>query len=724
MKKLLYPWLLLAFSLPALAQDIFLPPTEKVEISAIKILEHLTIDGKLDEPAWRLAPVATGFTQVEPNQGDSVHLQTEVKILYNDQFLYIGAFCQDSLGKKALRVPDLRRDFNYFTHDLFGVSIDAFQDQRNALVFQTNPYSAQRDLQAFDDQFYDRDWDGYWKVRTTRTDSGWVAEMQLPWATIRYPKRDTQEWGINFYRIARRLNELSAWSPFPRAFTPYRMSYAGVIKGLQPPPPTPNIRIQPYTLIEAKNENTETGDYQYAPKVGGEVKWAATPNTVIDATFNTDFAQADVDRQVVNLSRFSIYFPERRQFFLENASLFSAGYPGSIEPFFSRRIGLDDSGASIPINAGLRLTNRTARKSLGALLINQQETDGTPAATFAVARYSQNVGKQNRVGALVTSRFDAPKDTLNASQNYTATIDGFFRLLQPLSWNVMLSASQTTGKGGDGIAAYSSLRFAPNWVYAYVDNAIVTQDYNPEAGFISRSNYIATNPGFYLNWRPDWRPGFIRSFEPGAYLNMYHDASTGSLLEREWTFFLIWIRFQDGGILATGLKPTYQNLSFPFSPLGIPIAPGAYNYLRYYAKYTSDLSRKLSGEISYENGGFYNGHLTSYKATLNTAPIPNIYFSINYELNSVQQLGEEAASGNYHLISTEMRLALNPRLQLNGFYQYVEAFDQANWNVRFSWEFQPLSFLYLVFNDTRYNTLENPLKTRQVIGKVTYLKQF
>lgn len=429
--------LILIFSslgLVCFGQEIFPPPVEKLTIKAIKINGNLTIDGKLDETEWLQATSATNFTQVEPNQGDSVHLYTHVKILYNDQFLYIGAFCEDSLGKKALRVPDLRRDFNYFTHDLFGVSIDAFNDERNALVFQTNPYGAQRDLQSFDDQLYDIDWDGYWKVRTTRTDSGWVAEMQLPWATIRYPKENKQQdWGINFYRNARRLNELSAWSPFPRAFSPYRMSYTGVIEGLQPPPPTPNIRVQPYALIEGTNGTLEGDEYKYSSKLGGEIKWAVTPNTVVDATFNTDFAQADVDRQVVNLSRFSIYFPERRQFFLENASLFSAGWNGNIEPFFSRRIGLDESGAPIPINAGLRLTNRSAKRSIGALLVNQDETTNYPSSTFAVARYSENVGEQNRIGALVTSRFNASKDTLSSSGNLQeqSTVSSGFCSLWP-----------------------------------------------------------------------------------------------------------------------------------------------------------------------------------------------------------------------------------------------------------------------------------------------------
>lgn len=198
-----------------------------------------------------------------------------------------------------------------------GLNLDPFLDKRNAIVFQTNPYGVQRDLLAFDDAFFDREWDGYWKVRTTRTDSGYVAEMQIPWATIRYPKGEIQDWGIQFVRRSRRLGEQSSWSPYPRAYNPYRMPYAGLLKGIEPPAPSVNLRVQPYLLTNFNRqfENGKLVSEQFSPKIGGEIKWAITPHTVLDLTFNTDFAQADVDRQVQNLTRFSVLFPERRQFF-------------------------------------------------------------------------------------------------------------------------------------------------------------------------------------------------------------------------------------------------------------------------------------------------------------------------------------------------------------------------------------------------------------------------
>lgn len=231
---------------------VFQPVQPPKQIQAVRATGRLTINGRLDESDWQGAPSATGFFQAQPEQGKQPANDTRIRVLFDNKNVYIGAFCPDSLGRKALRLPDLRRDFDYFANDLVGVSFDPFRDQRNAQAFQTNPFGAQRDLLCADDALFDRDWDGYWKVRTTRTDSGWVAEMQLPWVTLRYPRPDStaQNWGINFVRISRRINEQTFWSPVPRAYTVYRMTYAGLLTGLEPPPPSTNIRLQPYVLYE------------------------------------------------------------------------------------------------------------------------------------------------------------------------------------------------------------------------------------------------------------------------------------------------------------------------------------------------------------------------------------------------------------------------------------------------------------------------------------------
>src|SRR5690349_7927242 len=297
MKLRLLPTLLFGFfKLAAQDAEIFEPDSIRKEIRATEIETTLRVNGRLDEPVWQNVEASPSFIQIEPYQGSAPHHATDVKVLYNKHYLYFGIFSKDSLGKKSIRATDFKRDFNFRAHDLVTLSFDPFNDNRNAIALATNPYGVQRDLLSFDDIYYDIDWDGLWRVRTSRTDSGWVAEIAVPWKTLRYPKNtdSLQHWGFNIYRNRRLSNEITAYSPFPRAYSSLRMAYAGTLKNLKPPPPTTNIRVVPYFLLSRdwyKNfpdgNPTET-NY----KAGGEVKWAISPYAILDLTFNTDFAQA------------------------------------------------------------------------------------------------------------------------------------------------------------------------------------------------------------------------------------------------------------------------------------------------------------------------------------------------------------------------------------------------------------------------------------------------
>lgn len=359
------PALLLA--LPLAAQVPELPvPNERKSYVALRIATPIRLDGRLGEVVWQAAPVATGFRQVEPEQDAPARFRTEVRVLFDDQNLYFGVTSHDSAGRDGVRVQDLRRKFDYNNNDLVGISLDPLGDGRTAVAFQVTPYGSLRELQVLDDQVYNRQWEAVWSARTEVTDSGWTAEIAIPWATLRY-RNDGGPWGANFYRIARRENELSAWSPWPRQFTAYRVPYFGTLEGLVPPGSSSNIRVRPYVVGETVKSGADPAPLgDGAVKAGGEVIWSPTSSSVLEATINTDFAQADVDRQVVNLRLFSVFFPERRQFFLENANLFDVGLSGSesgfiVQPFFSRRIGLDPAGAAIPIQAGLRYVARATR---------------------------------------------------------------------------------------------------------------------------------------------------------------------------------------------------------------------------------------------------------------------------------------------------------------------------------------------------------------------------
>ena len=724
---------------------IFAPSQKRRTIQAVEISDKLKIDGRLDEADWLRGKPARKFVQVDPKQGRPATFDTDVRVLYNRQYLYIAAINHDSLGRRGLRSPNFKRDFSNQAHDLFGVVIDGFNDRRNGATFATNPYGTQRDMLSFDDVLYDIDWDGFWKVRTTRTDSGWVAEMQIPWQTLRYARSadSTQSWGINFFRNRRYSNESSSWSPYPRAFTSSRVAYAGLITGLKPPPPSTNIRIQPYLLLsDDRYSGTEVGYGQAAKlKIGGDLKWAINPNTVLDLTLNTDFAQADVDRQVNNITRFSVLFPERRAFFLENASLFGAGLPGNtnsgeggsmvIQPFFSRTIGLatlpDGTSAPVPIDAGARVVYRSLNRNYGGMIIRQRGITGSPTTDFFVGRYAENIGRQNRIGGLFTLKNVHNSDSIRGRQNATLAIDGFFRLNQTLSYSAMAIGTLSSGSTTDqGMAAYSQLTYRTNQIVAWWTESLVTKSFNPEMGFVSRSDVIATTPGAYLVNRGKWLPKWVRGFEPGAFFEFYHKASTGYLQEAQYNFNPIWLTFQNGGNIGLFVNPTFQRLDDgDYRPLGLSIASGKYRYVRYSIMFSTDPSKKLSFQFNGETGRYYDGRLNYGRGSMIVAPIPHMSFTMSGELNEFKNVG--GYSGTIGLYSVESRMAVNPRLQLISFYQRNTYTDKDVWNVRLAWEFQPLSFLYIVYNHGAFAGSLRATDRQQeqhIIGKLSYLKQF
>jgi hypothetical protein len=727
-------YLFLFFPFISVAQEVFNPSATPLELIPLSINVNMKADGLLDEPAWKDAKSIFLNFQVEPFQGKKASFSSEVKVMYNRNFLYVGAILRDTIGRNRFRSPNLKRDYVFQENDLFGIAMDGFLDKRNALVLQSNAYGVQRDLLAFDDRQFDIDWDGLYRVRTQRSDSSWVAEFAIPWQTLRYPKTDgqaSQDWGINFFRVRRSSNELSVWSPHPRSMSPLRMDYAGRMKGIIPPPPTAtNIRFIPYLLEDIrKTEGSEIGNgSNQAFKLGGEVKWAISPTTILDLTFNTDFAQADVDRQVNNISRFSVFFPERRQFFLENASLFSTGLApisevlgGSmyIQPFFSRTIGLDARVNPIAITAGSRVVYRSEQRNIGGIFMRQGEGDGDPYTNFYVGRYSENVGAQNRIGAIVTSKQSVSK------QQSTAALDAFIRFNQKLSFSGMATLTQDSRANQDGVAAYGQFLYTTNTFTTYWTNTYVSENYNPAMGFVSRTNIASNALGFDMNVRKSWMPKWIRSWQPGVYTEFYHSLKTGKLIEQSILSGPLWFNLQNGGILGGYVLASVQNLEDTFTPVGITIKPGRYEYFRKGFLLASDPSSKYSGSFEYGWGGYYNGFLHTIDAQGRLAPIPFINVGLTWSRNIFENMGVAKENKTVDLVILESRLALSPRLQWIGFYQ-KNTTDQLNaLNMRLAWEYQPLSFVYLVFNASDYQgTDKSTQKQQSFLAKLSFLKQF
>jgi len=727
--------LLLPVLLLAQTPEVFKPDSIRRVIRAVPIQNSLRVDGIMNEPEWDLANPESHFIQIEPHQGQPANFLTELRALYNSHYLYIGIFSRDSMGRKAIRATDFKRDFDYRQHDLVTLAFDGFNDRRNAMMIAANAFGAQRDLLSFDDLYYDLDWDGLWRVRTSRTDSGWYAEFAIPWQTLRYPKsKDSiQNWGFNMYRNRRLTNEISAFAPFPRVFSVLRMDYAGEITNLRPPPPKTNIRILPYVLgsfDHYQGYDASVKKEQYNAKLGGEVKWAINTNDILDLTANTDFAQVDADQQVNNVTRFSVFFPEKRQFFLENASLFGFGIAGQddgsggsmrYQPFFSRSIGLDSNGQPIPIQVGARYVHRSSKRNFGAMAMRQGERGATPATNFFVGRFSENFGQQNRIGGMVSLR-NNPQGT-----NIESTIDGFFRLGESQSLNTILThtvSTRTNKQGFAGLAQYYNTTLHYKF---WLTQSVVTKDFSPEMGFISRTDVIGTSTGINWYYRGKLLPAkkILRAFEPGILPEFYLQASTGKLIEATLPVWPIWLNFQSGAYLGYAVVPSYQRLFEPFSPLGVTINPGEYKYFRQELLMTSDPSKFVSASLWYRWGAYFDGRLQSADLKLNFAPIPNISLSATYNRNHFDEVGAAKETKTVDLYILQARLALNPRLQLIGFYQRNSENNSENYNIRLSWEYQPLSYVYLVFNHLAFDeTQAKRLSEDHVIMKVTYMKQF
>lgn len=714
-------------------QGNFPPPAKQPVVIAREVDERsITLDGLLDESVWLQAEAITDFFQMEPVQGSQNRHSTSVRVLFDERFLYVGVVCRDSSGRGGVRVQDLRRDFIFGENDMFAIQLDPQNLKRYCVSFQVTPSGSQRDLQVFDDNFRDNDWDALWRVRTNITDSGWTAEFAIPFASLRYDdvlQGDSTMWGINFFRLARRDYEQTVFPPVPQSYSPYRMVYAAQLRGLKLPKPSVNLRVQPYTLYDVSSSKTSrdaSAVVQGVPKFGGDAKWAVKPDATLDLTFNTDFAQADVDRAVNNLTRFNLFFPERRQFFLENSGVFAGVDNAFVRPFFSRAIGLANTqfaAIPVPIEVGMRYVERNADRAIAGMFVRQRGNDAQSAANFSILRYVKNFGAQNNIGAMLTHRYDDASERLNfgGKHNTTLTLDGLLRPTDELTITATLTGSLDSNSSRLGSAANVFAGYNTNAFYVGTLHAWATEKFLPGMGFVAQSNTMFHNPGGYAIIRPKERTWW-RRWDPGVFLELYHNLNDGTFQQASLDIFPIWFFFQDNAFVRYSVAPTWQNINFNFAPVGIQIERGRYFYVRHILQYSSDASAAFSFVARGELGGYFNGALTTLYGSLRYAPLPNIALTAEYERNQFFNVGTNSENLSTDLLTGAVRLALNPQLQVSVFYQYNSFDRRSRWNARGSWEFLPLSFLYLVFNDSMIQP--SGQQTQAFIGKVVYTHQF
>ena len=709
-------------------------------LHAVRSGGPIALDGNLDEPSWHSAPVAQNFLQSEPREGQPATFDTEVRVLYDDRALYLGVFAHDDTPN-AVIVSDLKKDFNTAASDAFLVVIDTFSDERNGFEFAINPAGGKWDAQvANEGREINANWDGIWDVRTRVAPDGWYAEIRIPFTTLKFTDADSQRWGINFERRLRRKNEESYWSPLPRIYNLERVSLAGSIDGLQQVRSGRNLRVKPYAASSSSTVGSQPSSGKF--DAGLDLKYGVTTGITLDATVNTDFSQVEADEQQVNLTRFSLLFPEKREFFLENSGIFQFGLPyngsnslGSASPaasgrqnsppdtklFFSRQIGLSDSGSAIPILAGGRVTGRAGRYAIGAVNIQQREQGAVPATNFTGLRVDRAVLANSDIGVVLLS-----KDASGSAFNHVAGADMNFRFGQLAlgGYAAVTAAPSATVPGtGEHFTARANFNYQTRqWIWrgAY---EVIGRRFRDELGFVPRIGVNHSATYARLNVRPKWASRLgIREIGPHFHFDEF-DRRDGAGTESRYFDWHVVLMANDSGFFETGVNRNREGNVTPFtlnSARGVKVQPGTYDFNEYFALYRSNNSARFSYETRVSVGDLYDGRRNAYAFAPTIRVNEHVNGSVSLQFNDIHL---PTAAYVSTLVATRLNYSLNTRVFFNALVQYNTDTRQWTSNLRFNVIHRPLSDIFLVYNERRLDTTGD-LVDRSVIAKMTYLLAF
>jgi hypothetical protein len=697
LRGLVYVAVCLPLGQPALADARTRP-----RLAATATDQPLVLDGLLEEPAWDQAEVAQDFVQYEPVEGAPATERTEVRVLYDANNLYFGVTCFQSEAGTVI-VNQLARDFPITDTDVFGVALDTFYDRRNTFAFFTNPGGAQRDEQSFDDgRFLNLNWDGIWEVATTRGDDGWTAEIRIPFKTLRLGE-STDAFGVNFYRNIRHKNEQVYWSAVPRPFTINRASRAGDLVSLQQIRPGTSLRLKPGFV--ARMERTGSGADRLKPEGSLDVKYGLSQALTLDLTVNPDFSQVEVDAEQINLTRFNLFFPEKRDFFLENEGVFHFGdIQGERGPnpqsemrlFYSRRIGLSEKNQPISILGGVRLSGRAGPFTMGLLNMQQAEDKGVPGINFTVLRLRRHFLAASDVGAVYVGR----ESSGTSRDNRAYGVDANFRFHQHLTSNFYIAKTDTPGLDGEDTSRKAGIQWTDSFKMLQFIVTDTGVNFNPEVGFIERTGLRHYRANVELNPRP--KPNrYVRGFVP-HFVWRYSTDQTNRMMARD-DHYGVFVDFNDGGRAEIGMNRLFEHLDEPFTIRpGIDIPVGGHHFNEMFYNYASDRSKPLAVNLSLRHGSFWNGDSSIVRAAVYVVNGPRLNASIVHNINHVDLPG---GSFKADLTGLKVDYSFNPRMFLSGFLQYNRDTERWITNVRFRVIHRPLSDIFVVYTD------DNPVGT-------------
>ena len=689
-----------------------------------------TIDGDvLGDDSWSAVTPATGFWQVQPSDGKAATQRTEVFVGYTDDALYVAVMAYDE-DPSAIIVSDSRRDSSLNDTDAFLFVIDGMLDRQNGYVFGTNAagieYDGQVTKEGAGDDFgsgggaFNLNWDGSWTVQAKVGENGWSAEFEIPFATLRYRSGDVQDWGINFQRNIRRNNEIAYWAPLDRNRNLYRVSRAGTLQDIDPPSQR-NLQVTPYVLGQWQRGGALTGT-ESDSEVGVDVKYSVTPSLTLDLTYNTDFAQVEADEKQLNLDRFNLFFPEKRPFFLENAGQFSVGNGQEVEMFFSRRIGIAADGNPIPVEGGARLSGKIGdRTNVGLLYMGTDAVAGiAPANNFAVARVSQELANRSSIGAIVVSRDGDGSHLLPSSEDYNRTyaIDGRWGIGENVLLQAWAAKTETPGLSGrdDAFALkfdYSSVEWASSASFTEVG-----EDFNPEAGFLARSEYRKGSAFLMRRIRPDDLWGLLEIRPHASYTGYWKFddfQESGFLhLDTHW-------EFRTSAEIHTGYNFTKAGVQTPFEIVPNVIVPaGTYDHGEAQVVYYTNKSKPLAFEMRIVVGGQFGGDRVALSPTIKYRIGETFRSELSIKYNDFDL---PVPNGDFTANLARLRLSYSftPKIQLQALVQYNDTRDQLGTNFRFSWLRSANSGFYLVYNEVDERGVGALPTGRQFILKYSHI---
>jgi hypothetical protein len=699
-------------------------------MQAFKLQFAPVVDGRVSgDPGWNGVIPASGFWQVQPDAGQPATQKTEVFIGFLEDALYIGMIAHDD-NPQGIIVTDSRRDSNLSDTDSFRVIIDGLLDRQNGYVFGTNPAGIEFDAQVVKEggtgSFgsgsggFNLNWDASWLVEAHISDTGWSAEMRIPFKTLRYGKGEEQNWGINFQRNIRRNNEVAYWAPLPPQYNLNRVSEAGTLQGVSPPAQR-NLKITPYVLASGRRGGEVDGTLTNQ-EFGFDVKYSITPSLTMDATYNTDFAQVEADEQQVNLDRFNIFLPEKRPFFLENAGQFAVGNGQSVELFFSRRIGIGEDGDQIPIDGGVRLSGKIGTNTNVGFLYMASEAveDIAPGNDFTVARVNREFGNRSSIGAIFVDRngdgthLVAEADDRNTTWGFDARF-GIGEKVMLQGWAAKTDSPQL--EGDDHAFSLKANYDSSTWISA-LEYTEVGENFNPEVGFLSRQGYRKLSGFVFRRVRPETLWG-LYEIRPHVSYRGYWDFNdfqeTGFLhMDSHW-------EWPSGMEVHTGVNVFLDGVSESFEIVDdVFVQPGTYEDSELQLVFRTNQSAPLSFSLRTHIGGKFGGDHVNVSSSIN--------YRIGEKFSSSLSLSRSdfdlpVPGGNFSVMLSRLRLSYSftPKMLLQALFQYNDDNEVFATNLRFSWLRTANTGLYVVYNEIDERLPGAPPKGRELIIKYSYM---